>query len=189
MIRVIIFLCVIVFAGCEKPNDVTHSGSLATLNSQGPAAPHKSSVSQPAEILSASVKVSPEMMEAELIQKGVGYLKAGNLPSAIKNFDESIKVNPNDPRGYLILGETYLRIKNFDRAIDTFRAAVKADPQNGSLYYFLAMAYGLKGDTVNAIPNAKKSAEIFKSNDDQQNFLKSVALVQGLSQASGQKIQ
>ncbi|MDP2653577.1 MAG: tetratricopeptide repeat protein [Candidatus Omnitrophota bacterium] len=119
------------------------------------------------------------------ISAGLQSLREADVSSAIKNFDEAIKKNPRDPAGYLILGQTYLRLGDFNRASDTFEAGTRVAPSSGELFYLLAFSQGLAGDREAAQANAQRSVEIFQEDKDQEKFLRSVALLQGLMQVEG----
>jgi len=125
-------------------------------------------------------KVNAQKSE-DFLRKGSQELSKGNVASAINNFNDAIKNNPRDSRGYLILGQTYLRLKQYDRAIDVFKAEINFDPDNGQIQYLLAMSYALNGEAALAVPHAQRSVEIFQDSQDQENFVKSLALLQGLN--------
>jgi len=115
------------------------------------------------------------------IDEGLNYLQHANVVAAIKSFDSAIKENPKDPRGYIVLGQTYLRLKEYNRAIDTFSAVTHVAPEDGEGYYMLAVTYGLSGDKALAQENAKKSIAIFQAQKNQERFMRSVALLNGLT--------
>lgn len=116
------------------------------------------------------------------ISEGVAHLKSGDVKKAIEAFDSAIRQNPTDVRGYLILAETYTHLRQYDRAIDTLTAAIQVAPQSGQAQYLLATNLGLRGDWDLANAHAQKSAEIFRLQQDADNFKRSIALVQGLRQ-------
>lgn len=114
------------------------------------------------------------------IKEGIQHLQEANPTEAIKSFNAAIKSNPGDMSGYIVLSETYMRMQEYNRAIDSLTAASRVAPDQGQIYYLLAINYGLIGDKEQAQENAKKSAEIFQMQKDQQNFVKSLALWQGI---------
>jgi tetratricopeptide (TPR) repeat protein len=119
--------------------------------------------------------------QEDFLQKGVQSLTNGDVVTAIKSFDDAIKQNPVDPKPYMILGQTYMHLKEYNRAIDTYSAALRVSPDKGMVYYLLAINYGLAGKFDMAKKNAEASIEIFRQNKDEQNFLRAVSLLQGLS--------
>ncbi len=119
----------------------------------------------------------------ELVEEGINHLHEAEIAEAIQSFDEAIRENPLDPEPYVILGQTYIRLKQYDRAIDTFSAAERIAPQRGDIQYLLAISYGLKGQEDLARESARRSIELFRQDKDEENFLKALALLQGLLQS------
>jgi Tfp pilus assembly protein PilF len=120
------------------------------------------------------------------LQEGIRYLRGGNLKAAIESFDEAIRLNPQDPAGYIILGQTYMRMQDYNRAIDSFSAALRVAPQQGEIYYFLALNHSLIGNKEQAKENVQKSLEIFRQQEDEEKFLRSLALLRDLARPEGQ---
>ena len=118
--------------------------------------------------------------QMDFMAQGVKYLKESNVRGAVKSFDEAIKQNPKDLRPYLILGETYMHAGQYDRAVDTLTAASYVDPDQGEVYYLLAMSQGLAGHVPEAKINAQKSVIAFEKQKDVPNLKKAMVLLQGL---------
>lgn len=116
----------------------------------------------------------------DYVSEGVLRLQQGDPVAAVRNFDEAIKQNPLDPRPYVLLAQTYMYTKDYHRAIDTLMAATRVAPNDGEVYYLLAVNYNLIKETGRAKASAQKSVEIYGQMRDEENFLKSVALLQGL---------
>jgi Flp pilus assembly protein TadD len=72
-------------------------------------------------------------------------------------------------------------MRNYDKAVDTFSAATRIAPENGEVYYMLSMALSLAGQKEAAIVRATQSVEMFRRIKDEDNFIKAMALLQGLS--------
>ena len=124
--------------------------------------------------------VSGQTEPSSLVQEGIDHLQDAEIAEAISSFDNAIRQDPLNPDPYIILGETYLRLKNYSRAVDTFSAAERIAPQRGDIQYFLAIGHGLMGKEDLAKVHARKSIELFRQDEDEENFLKAVALLQGL---------
>jgi Tfp pilus assembly protein PilF len=161
MSRIMIVFLALAFAGCGSDTN-KNSGQVSAPSGQG--------------------RAMTSLSNQGHIDEGLQNLQESDIPGAIKSFDEAIKANPTDPQGYLVLGQTYLRLKEYDRAIDTFAAASQIAPQDGEVYYLLAVSYGLAGKTDLAKENAERSVEIFQSQQNQEKFVRSVALLKGLSE-------
>lgn len=122
-------------------------------------------------------------LKRDYFGEGVRQLKQGNPLAAIKSLNLAIRQSPLESKSYLLLGETYMRLKQYDRAADTFLAASRVAPNEGEIYYLLAVNYGLSGDLNLAQLNARKSVLLFQQEKDEKNFKKSLALLQGLMKA------
>lgn len=168
---VIVLCCLIVLSGCGSPQQTTSSSE---TESQLPV---------DEKAMAAKARTPSQSMDENFIAQGVEHLQDADTLGAIRNFDEYIKRHPQDPRGYIILGQTYMRLNDYPRAIDTFSAATRVAPDQGDLYYFLAMNYGLNNNLDMAIASAQKSVVLFREQKDEENFLRSLALLQGLMNA------
>ena len=156
----LVFAVLGLLAGCGSKNEGVQSNS-----------------SDPSQAMAAvSGSANPN------IAKGVNYLHQGNIKEAIKSFDEAIRANPKDVQGYLILGQTYMHLKDYSRAIDTFAVATRVAPESGQAHYLLAANFGLAGNFKMAQLEAEKSLRIFRTSRDEENFKRSLALLQSLPQ-------
>jgi Tfp pilus assembly protein PilF len=128
-----------------------------------------------------------QIAKQNYLSAGLAELKAGKPIEAIRNFDQSIKENPRDPQGYLILGQAYMHMKEYNRAVDTLEAAIRMTPPQGEVFYILAMNYRFLGEIDLAKKSAAKSLALFRKEQDQENFKKAAAFLQVLS-ASGKEV-
>ena len=112
--------------------------------------------------------------------EGIQHLKDADVADAIKSFDAAIKANPSDPAGYIVLSETFTRMKEYDRAVNSLNVAAHIAPDQGRIYYLLAVNYVLLGKNDLAKENVQKSIDIFRQQKDEKNFVKSLALMQGI---------
>lgn len=128
-----------------------------------------------------------------LIATGMESLNNQDITSALKNFDEAIKIDPQNADNYMVLGQVYLRLRNYDRAVDTFNAGTRVAPDNGELYYFLGAANAVRhamsedGSKKEFYLNegilaAKKSVEIFVAAKDEEKFKRAVVLLKSLQE-------
>lgn len=161
-----IMVIVAVFAGCGEAKKVDNVQSGSEMKAK--------------KMMAQQSSQSPR----EEIAAGMQFLRDGDLKMAIKSFDEAIRENPRNVEGYLILGQTYMHLKDYNRAIDTFIVATRVAPDNGQAHYLLATNLGLAGNYPMARLQAQKCVEIFRKNKDEENFKRSVALLQGLPDSS-----
>lgn len=127
------------------------------------------------------------------IDKGMEYLNQQDVVSAINSFDDAIKVDPQNPENYMVLGQVYLRLRNYDKAVDTFNAGTRVGPNYGEMFYFLAAAnavrYHLAENPEQAsfyqsegVLAAKRCVEIFVQEKDEEKFKRGLALLKSLEE-------
>jgi len=126
------------------------------------------------------VKQVAALTETDYVEEGIKHLQDSQITEAIQSFDHAIKQDPLNADPYLILSQTYMRLKQFDRAIDTLEAAQRVAPNRGDVEYMLAINYGIAGQEDLAKKSAQKSIELFRQDQDEDNFMKAVALLQGM---------
>lgn len=112
----------------------------------------------------AAVKMpSPEDIAKakEHYDKGVQLTLKGQHDEAIKEYDESVKLNPNSPEPYNNLGFEYfdkaildkkkIDAPMLDKAVEYQQKALALNPNLANAHYGLAQALEKKGDKPNAI--------------------------------------
>lgn len=87
------------------------------------------------------------------------------LQEAIKEFEEVIRIDPEDPRGYYSLGQIYLGEKDYDTAIKYLEKFLLLAGENGEGYFLLATAYNAAGKKPQAIDNLKKLLALNPNSD------------------------
>lgn len=133
-----------------------------------------------------SEKPKPVVTNVDYEAQGFEALKRGDVVAAIKSFDESIRVDPQNPERYVTLAQVYFQLKYYPGAISTLHGALKIDPMNAQAYYLLAASYHLQNlpeDRLKAIEAAKRSMQISLLKKDRESFEKAremyIALVPG----------
>ena len=135
------------------------------------------------EVLASGTVAEDPARSEKMIVEGSALLNKGYVPAALKAFDEAIKASPEDPRGYIALGETYLRLKKMDPAIETFKMILNFSPENAEAYYLIGMAHGLKGERDMAAQYAQKSMLLAQNQKNEEIFIKSAAMLKSLADA------
>ena len=124
---------------------------------------------------------STQVVSSNYVAEGVAFLKANDVVSAIRSFDQAIKHDPYNIQNYFTLGQVYLRLQNYPRAVDTFSAATRVAPTSAQAYYLLAMSCSLDGKKEAAVRAAQKSAELFAQQKDKEGFLHAAKLLKTLT--------
>jgi len=98
--------------------------------------------------------------------KGREYTKKMQLDSALVEFNESIKTNPENAyaynsRGWIYLNRGWMYLKNmgwinlnkglYDQAISDFNKAIEINPRFAEAYYCRGLAYTNKGNFYNQV--------------------------------------
>ena len=82
------------------------------------------------------------LSEAEKrVNAGVELGQEGRLEEAITEFDEAIRLNPQDADAYYNRGNTYDDLGQHQRAIQEFDEALRLDPQFAEIYVNRGLAY------------------------------------------------
>jgi serine/threonine protein kinase/tetratricopeptide (TPR) repeat protein len=85
------------------------------------------------------------------VESGQKYYENGDYDSAIKQFDEVIRNDPENAPGYAWRGNTYRRQGKFDMAIKDLNEAIRLDPKYSFAYSRRGEAYRGKGEYNTAI--------------------------------------
>lgn len=63
-------------------------------------------------------------------------MKNGDFAGSVKSYTESIKRDPNDPRGYNNRAAAYTKLTALPEALKDVETAIKVDPKFGELFYY-----------------------------------------------------
>lgn len=95
---------------------------------------------------------SDRLPTPEIFQKlGDAYLEAGNDDEALKSYQKSLAIVPDDPAVHYSAGVIYERKGEVGKAISEYERCVVLDKNNGDAHRRLAEIYLLKGDLQKAI--------------------------------------
>lgn len=119
------------------------------------------------------------------IEEGLKYLAQQDLGNALKSFDLAIQKNPKNVETYLMVAEIYFKLKNYAGAEALGLKALQLDPENGDVYYLLAMARGAQGNEKEAFELLKSSLQAFSQRQQQEKAEMVVGLLQRMVGAPG----
>lgn len=121
--------------------------------------------------------VLPGAIYAQDVQKyvdaGIEKCELGKYDQALKDFNDALKLKPNDANLYDLRGMAY-RCKNMeDQAIKDFEKAMQLDPKFGRPYRNRAMIHFDRGEFDKSLADLEKAKSLgYKVDPD---FLKMVA--------------
>ena len=79
---------------------------------------------------------------AEHYVQGTVYIAAGQWQNAIKEFDESIRLNPEAADAHNNRDAVYAELDQFQKASGDYDEAIRIEPDLSDAYYNRAIAYG-----------------------------------------------
>ncbi len=112
------------------------------------------------------------------LSQGIELLKQGKGADAIESFDNAIRQDPADVQAYLVLGQTYMMIKQYPQAVSTYNAAARVAPNQGEVFYLLALSEAMSGNIQKAFESTQKSISIFQQQNNDEGVKKSAALLE-----------
>ncbi|MBP7734669.1 MAG: tetratricopeptide repeat protein [Spirochaetes bacterium] len=103
-------------------------------------------------IFDKAVEYRKRAMAIAYHNKGYALEKKGDLPQAIKNYEEAWKLNPKQ----ILTGErlcySHYKTENYERTIQVGEAVLKADPANKQVPPWLEDAYKKRGGKKQEVP-------------------------------------
>ena len=92
----------------------------------------------------------------EIYQKlGDAYLAVGNDDDALKSYQKSLSISPDDADVHYSVGVILERKGDIDKAVSEYERSISLDKNNGDAHRRLAEIYTLKGDLKKAITEYK----------------------------------
>jgi len=95
-----------------------------------------------------------------LVERGMENSQAGRYDQAIKDFNEALKLKPNDALLITYRGVVYYAKKQYDLAMKDFNRAIEIDPKCGKAYYQRGMIYENQEKFAQAVPELKKAKSL-----------------------------
>ncbi len=92
--------------------------------------------------------------------KGIEFSKADKLEEAIEAFNQSLKLDPNQPEIAFEIGEAYLKLGKFKAAAEAYQQAIRLKPNYAEPYNSVGGVYMMLGENKEAINAYQKAIEI-----------------------------
>jgi tetratricopeptide (TPR) repeat protein len=100
---------------------------------------------------------SPEVEAASLCQKAVVLMTKNKFREALKLFDSVVRIEPNNPAGYLGRGSALAKLEENEGALKDLNKAIALDPNFAEAYCERGHFYGDIGNSKAAVADLEKS--------------------------------
>lgn len=135
-------------------------------------------------------KAAKQKQQTTTVQSNVDYIAQGmealrqtKIEDAIQSFNNAIRQSPTNIERYLFVAEVYLRMKYYQGAVDVLNAAAQIAPQNGDVFFRMALTYYLRdesGDLDIAENAIGQSLQLFLTQKNKEKFELAHALYQDI---------
>ena len=88
-----------------------------------------------------------------------------------KNFEKSLKIDPNFIHAITNLGNLYFELNDFDKAIEILKKATMVNNENALAHYNLGLVYQSIGQQENAIEQLNKVLQINPTNTNADKLI------------------
>jgi tetratricopeptide (TPR) repeat protein len=90
----------------------------------------------------------------------IASMNAGNFDKAISDYNEAIRLDPNDFAVHWHRGIAYYHHADYEKAISDFTELIRLDPNRACGYYFRGTVYDKRGDFDRAINNYNNAIRV-----------------------------
>jgi len=94
------------------------------------------------------------------VEQGMQNSQAGRYDQALKDFNDALKLKPNDALLITYRGVVYYAKGQTDLAMKDFNRAIEIDPKAGKAYYQRGMIYENQEKFAQAVPELKKAKSL-----------------------------
>ena len=122
----------------------------------------------------------PESLPSAYINRGIAYYELGDNQRAIADFNEALRINPNDALAYYDRGIVRVRLGEFQGAIADYSEALRINPNSAAAYQNRGVARRESGDKPGAIQDFQKAADLFQQQGDKDSYEKAINILRRL---------
>ncbi|MFK0734953.1 MAG: tetratricopeptide repeat protein, partial [Gloeotrichia echinulata HAB0833] len=104
-----------------------------------------------------------------------------DIKGAIEDYNQALKINPNDAQAYNNRGGARVNSGDFKGAIEDFNQALKINPNLAEAYKNRGVARYLSGDKQGAIADWQKAADLFQQQGRTQDYQNALEILRKYS--------
>lgn len=95
-----------------------------------------------------------------IVDRGIDNCQSGRYDQALKDFNDALKLKPNDATLITYRGVAYYANRQNDLAMKDFNRALEIDPKHGKAYYQRGMIYENQEKYSEAVTELKKAKSL-----------------------------
>jgi tetratricopeptide (TPR) repeat protein/S1-C subfamily serine protease len=127
-----------------------------------------------------AIIINPQLAEA-YYNRGLTKLELGDKKGAIFDYDKAITINPQFANAYSNRGLVKYQLGDRKGAIFDYDKAITINPQFANAYFNRGIAKYQLGDEKGVIEDLKIAAQLFKTQNNQQEYNRAIELIQTIS--------
>ncbi len=124
-----------------------------------------------------AISINPEDPEI-YYNRSIVKSELGNKQGAISDLNTAIRINPQFFKAYFNRGIIRSELRDKQGAISDFNTAIRINPQFGQAYFLRGYIKYDLGDKKGTIEDLKIAAQLFKSQNNQELYNKTIDLLQ-----------
>lgn len=113
----------------------------------------------------------------EWFEQGQVSYEAGEFETALNQYSEAIALNATHVKAYASRASVLGILEDYEGAIADYTTAIGLEPDFAVAYGGRGYAQALKGDLTAASEDLWEAAQLFKGQEDMDNYLKILALL------------
>jgi len=108
-------------------------------------------------------KASTPMLYYDHVSRGIAYVRKHDDEKALSDFDEAVKLKPEDMDARFRRGGARVQLKQFEGAIEDLNTVIEKDPMNAQAFRLRGFSYNVLNKTSEAAADNDKACELDKS--------------------------
>ena len=97
--------------------------------------------------------------DGAFINRGIAYRRIGDLPRALRDYDEAIRLNPEAADAFNNRGNAFRALNDFDKAVRDYDEAIRLNPLYAHAYNNRGVVFLEIGDPVRAAADFDEAIE------------------------------
>lgn len=106
--------------------------------------------------------VKEQMSAKQLNNQGVDKLDQKDYKGAIANFDQVLRLDPQNVKAYFNRGFAYYNLENYQKAIEDYGKAIEINPSDAEAFYNRGLAYSNLDSDKAAIQDFEKAGQLYQ---------------------------